>query len=396
LPPCGSTGIGQFLAVSVQKERQIYEHLRDMLPDAPTRLFVHMMMDLEWAYFQNQPTYAYPRQIRRMRKLASLYPGQLIGFVAFDPYRGSDNTRAAEAAFQDVRGALDAGFAGVKLYPPTGYRATGNIDHAIEHDVIGGIDSELDGATIDARLARIIDHCCDPQQDIPILSHCTPVGFERLKDVSLAWYGNIPYVGNADNHGSGLLSDPRGWLDVLESSPARGNLRLCLGHAGDHESWLLRGGSAFALTKPSGIRGLREFAHQVYLLCRRFPNVYCDLSHMTEVLSPEDNHRARRSLVALLKVLSQNDQPTDEYRYPFFTKIMFGTDYFMPNEEGTYGCLFHVMDTIFSDTGIPSSYRRAFFFENARRYLNLPGYIRRCGNKLIRAEVEQLQRVVDA
>ena len=126
--------------------------------------FVHHMMDMEHAY-QDRPDYPYLRQLRRMRALARCFPGRVLGFAAFEPFR--------PGAFRIVREAMENGFCGVKFYPPSGYRPVDN--------EVTGITGD-DPREIDRRNHELFAYCVN--HDVPILAHCTAGGMERIPGVT--------------------------------------------------------------------------------------------------------------------------------------------------------------------------------------------------------------------
>ncbi|MDZ4798055.1 MAG: hypothetical protein SGI92_07830 [Bryobacteraceae bacterium] len=347
-----------FLGQAQASEIELTEAYQAMVPSH--LLLVHHMMDLDVPY-RDHSVFDYGRQIRRMRKLSSLYPGKVLGFVAYDPYRGD---------LAGVQGALSGGFAGVKLYPPTGYRPIGNATPAMSRITrdIGG----LDGTEMDRRLLAVYDFCLAPgaapgiESGIPILFHCNDSGFERDSKMKVPEYCNEATT----VEGTGNLSDPRALVDLFTRDGGKyAGLRICLGHAGGHQ-WTDEGASFDSSL--CDIAKAKSFCHAVYLLCRRYEHVYCDFGHMVEVMHAPVADRLICRLVALASV----DEPDSVNKYRFFDKVMFGSDYFMPNEYGTYKKYAQQMIHIFEQDGLTSVSDR-FFMHNATRYLNLTGFLSR-------------------
>lgn len=72
-------------------------------------------------------------QINLMGRFAGLYNGRLHGLVPFDPWREVLHGLGAEEASQSAlgeaeRGIVEEGAVGVKIYPPMGFRPTGNAE----------------------------------------------------------------------------------------------------------------------------------------------------------------------------------------------------------------------------------------------------------------------------
>lgn len=357
----------KFIAEATSCEYERVENYQKLVPGQ--LLTVHHMMDLDRPYFNDDSTIPYPRQITRLRKLASLYPGKILGFVAFDPYRGETKI---------IKDALERGFAGVKIYPPTGYRPIGNDDPAISKitHAIGGVS----GNDIDGRLLEVYDLCLG--LNAPLMFHCTESGFERDEEM------HVPVYGSKDKtaEGTGNLSDPRAYVDLLDRGGNYAQLRLCIGHAGGHD-WIKE--KLYCHPEHADIRTAHSFCHAAYLLCRRYKNVFCDFGHLTEIIDPEHRKRFVENLIELLK----QDEPSDLNPCRFFDKIMFGSDYYMPNEYGNYREFAEAMIDAFSEKPLKGQADK-FFIDNAKRFLNLRSFLDR-KPKLINSERNALLKLID-
>src|SRR6185436_3531182 len=234
-------------------------------------LFIHHMMDMQKWYPPGGPVYkvASTQQVR-MRDLEKSANGRLLGFVAFDPRRGADGLRI-------VKSALQSGAIGVKVYPPNGYKPIGNEE-----------------AKIDGAMASLFDYCED--QQVPILTHCTPSGFEAQ-----------PFV-------SGCNADPEYWRPVFRKWES---LRVCFGHGGGESGWV--GGTKRSKCDRKD-QPLPPFARTVAELCQ-YPNVYCELAFFGGL-----KHQAVRDALAVtLRDWTQPDAGRILRR-----KICYGTDWHMP------------------------------------------------------------------
>jgi hypothetical protein len=144
-------------------------------------------------------------KISRLGMLGRLREGTLAHvhpFVGFDPRSEYRSRRAGDvlSALEIVRLAVERfGFIGVKLYPPMGFRPTGNAP----------------GPEMDAEQASAVNSILDElftwceREDVPVTAHC-----------------------NASNEARSdyrLFSAPALWAEVLDAHP---NLRLNLGHFG--------------------------------------------------------------------------------------------------------------------------------------------------------------------
>jgi predicted TIM-barrel fold metal-dependent hydrolase len=317
-------GIGgglAFVGNMMAKERTLVNRVRENTPGAG--LFVHLMMHMDPS-FEDTSYYSYPRQIARVRALCA-HPyvgGRVCAFVAFNAYDAS--------SVATVKRALHNGFVGVKFYPPMGYRASGNTS-------VLPWRGDVTPAVIESRVRELFALCVS--LDVPIMAHCTPQGME------------------ADPRGkSGLNSDPVHWRSVLREHPS---MRLCFAHAGDHAEWFESG------------RGPTAWRDAVVDLCVQHEHVYCDLSHMGDVLAarPGNPDVGRDALRASLRAVI-GGQPR------FAEKIMYGSDYPMPLPAKGWKRFYPRMRSVFDDRTLEPHIAHVFY-ENARRYLAMGAFLRR-------------------
>ena len=144
-------------------------------------------------------------QVEVMARIAALEQRALVlNFVAYCPLR---DAMTGGQALADVEWAVRRrGCTGVKIYPPAGFRPTGNAGISFAHGKVpagppGG------GAAIDARLDALYHWCAD--NDVPIMSH------------------GAPSMGAGP--GTAMYAEPALWVPVLDRHPT---LRVNLGHFG--------------------------------------------------------------------------------------------------------------------------------------------------------------------
>jgi len=320
----------RFLATLMQDEVSIVRLAERTYPDVD--LMVHHLMDLEHAY-DDRPSLPNDGQIERLQPLARLFPGRLLDFVAFDPFRRN-------AALPVVRAAIESGAAiGVKFYPPSGYRAAGNGPWPPKPSwwkfaqraqwnarYAGWQGTDLD--RINDRLFAWAE-----ANGVPILAHCTPEGFEAVA-------------------GYGEMADPRYWRPVLERFP---KLRLVLAHAGGGESWF--GDGAWT--------GEADFDQRAWDLATRYENVYLDFSYSNEVLDPVK----LAALAARFRVLLP---PSGDSRRPYALgdKVLYGSDWHMVSLLDGRKEILAALEGLFADPAL-AAYRVRFFAGNAVRFLRL-------------------------
>jgi predicted TIM-barrel fold metal-dependent hydrolase len=320
----------RFLGTLMKNELEIVRAARQDYPGVD--LMVHHLMDMERPY-GDAPSLSLARQHERLPPLARRFPGQILGFVAFDPFRRA-------AALPAVAAALQSGAAlGVKFYPPSGYRAAGNGAWPDKpswwklalRDQWGARYRGWSGEDLDRVTRDFFAYC--QRHDVPILAHCTPDGFEAAE-------------------GYGAMGDPRYWRAVLEKFP---RLRLTLAHAGGGESWFSDGTWT----------GDADFDQRAWDLATRYEHVYLDLSYSDEVLDPGSLAALRRRLTALLA-----RQPDPSRPFPLGDKLVYGSDWHMVAVLDERARIFAALRGLFDEPAL-TPYRARFFAGNAARYLRL-------------------------
>ena len=318
----------KFLLLMLSSEAALRESLLSgYRPEQNVGLVLHLMMDMQKAYSNEEPYYPfYKKQIKRMADLVDGSGGRVVGLVAFDPRR-SDGLKI-------VKYGLACGNCGVKIYPPMGYLPFGsNPDQT-------------------ARFRELYRYCC--AERIPVLTHCTAVGFEARK-------------------GFGPLSDPDNWTPVLQEY---GNLILCYGHAGgggarnrtpdDEEEVCFPGW--FAKDDAEWLDE-RNFARKVVAHCLEYPHVYCDFSYFHEMLADD-------SKACSFKRHFVDAYQDDGHPYHFADKAMFGSDWHMPSMAWRTADYLDFFIEIFEHP-VLKPHRDKFFHKNALRFLKLESFLNR-------------------
>jgi len=327
----GFSAFLQFTKTMMTDEASIVWAAMEEYPEVG--LFVHHMMDLDKTYAWKSRI-SFETQISRMQSLDGMFPGRLLHFVAYDPYR-------KKGALASVQRGIKMGAMGVKFYPPSGYSALGNViraapadKHSTAYAQWSSRYSGLTGTNLDSNNVALFQYCSTNQ--IPIFTHCSPKGFE------------------AANH-YGEHGDPKHWEMVLKQFP---QLRLCFAHAGGVEGWV--GTNCWCATNES-------YGETVYRLCRTYENVYCDTGYLEEILVPEK----RTEFVTRLKAALSGSANAP---YSFANKVMYGTDWHMIVKVPGHKDYLKTFQRIFEDPALVP-YRSRFFSGNAARFLKLKEYV---------------------
>lgn len=309
---------------------------------------VHHMMDMEWAYVVNgasykqvHPDYDYAtEQIPLMSKLGDEFNGAILGFAAFDPRHENWKSLAMEA--------IERGYVGFKFYPAMGYRPIGETKVFGRNDPVSQV--------VIAQRVKDFFLWCVTDQSIPVFTHCTPIGFQtRFKE--------------------GLNTTPKYWRELLESDPKLRTLRLCFGHAGGGQATredLDANGkkqtiSYHGWTAEPGAWGPGNFAFDVAAMCREFPNVYCELAYITELIERSVEEREIRKAALQRNLGLACEGPGD---YKFLNKVSYGSDWNMPSMVDHPRAYLNVFLDIFESNSVLNPATEEFFWGNAFKFMN--------------------------
>lgn len=277
----------------------------------PIRVITHMM-DLAPVYNQSpdgkQLIDYVNEQIPRTRAFTR-QSSHANYFIAYNPYRNHWRGGKQGDALAIVKDAVrNQGAAGVKVYPPSGYRAAGNVPQKrpctlatkfpgsqwdARYVPLGGVDA---GSALDGEMEKLLLWCT--ANDVPVFTHCGHGEFEARK-------------------GYGIYhADPTYWKQYLESHPEKDGspcrLKLCLGHAGGSDYWY-------------GCGDHFDWGKIVFELCATYPNVYCEITSGNEILN------ADRRAFFVERIAESIKDSRKNFRYDFGKKILYGSDWPQPD-----------------------------------------------------------------
>jgi len=253
-------------------------------------------------------------QVRVMGKLSrNQKRGRLVhGYVAFNPLRYA--LRGPQALDLVKEAIEEHGFLGAKLYPPMGFRVSGNegatpnLDDLLTY--LGGpYTSDRVGFTrrVDQGLVLLFDYCA--ANDVPVMAHTNPT--------------NLAYYTYHDR------PNPAYWREVLRQRP---RLRVNFGHFG---------GAA----RRSDDDGHRDYAwaREIIQLFANYPNTYGDFGDYEGIL--ETNLREMADLATFLRELDPMQTALMRKR------LLFGTDWEMLGRTPNYHLfaskmLYFMVDTL--------------------------------------------------
>lgn len=106
-----------------------------------------------------------------------------------------------------------------------------------------------------------------------------------------------------------------------------------------------------------------NYAYVVVKLCTTYPNVYCEMAYITELLADDPS---RETFDIVLSNLNRAREMNG--KYDFMTKVAYGSDWHMPELVTNARRYLEVWFRIFS---LPDykCYREQFFWRNGKAYL---------------------------
>ena len=101
-------------------------------------------------------------------------------------------------------------------------------------------------------------------------------------------------------------------------------------------------------------------------MCRRFPNVYCEITTHAELVAP-NNQAFFVDRLAKSFHDSQRDAEGKPYRFSFAKKLIYGTDWYLPDASERETVLVATQQAFLHEK-LQRHYKN-YFFGNALRYL---------------------------
>ena len=264
-------------------------------------------------------------------------PTMLHSFAPFNPLHQLVATKegwsSGEQPMELVKHAvMDAGFVGVKLYPPMGFLPTDNQHHEITVPArFGGFPDFQLG--LDQALGELYAWC--QEHDVAVMAHSTN--------------------SNAAVAGGGERAHPVHWARVLERHPG---LRLNLAHFGGFEE-IFR--APAGRTVPPSASWEHAFGRLIKAGER---TVYGDLSYLHEYLGRNVDAAQRARLRALTREYLDQFDPTVEH-------WLYGSDWILLAREFGYEEYLSTLASLLDALHHDAAASRRFFKWNAVRYLGL-------------------------
>lgn len=287
-------------------------------------------------------------QLEAVKDIKRYYPKNFFPFLGIDPRHksGMDLVNWSKSYFEmglQKDGITFPYFSGIKLYPALGFFA------------------------FDPRLNELYAYA--EKNQLPIITHVTRVGSQYIgnkiteliplkpamiltenpsQEVLTAqeniynriqiYYNQKWVVDNklGDNDKAcDLFSHPENYIPLLEKFP---RLKICLAHMGGSNEIIDNS------DKDPDMKQIRRFDSQLWCdrirdMMVRYPNLYTDISY---TLSDLDNTTIRAAIVRFLNTL-------DDQGKPLAKRVLFGTDFFMTEQEKCESDLYKLAKEELSD-----------------------------------------------
>ncbi len=325
----GAKRYASFLQIGKSKSQlEVFEDLVQQYDD-PNIKFVALTMYMEKCGADSSES-GYEGQLEEILTVKKQYPDNLLIFLGIDPRwkNSGPQLRDEVVRYFENKLVINAGrsvypFAGLKLYPSTGfYVFHENLKETFEWAAENGV---------------------------PVLSHCNYLGGIYNNDTTfvqgnlnpLNVYTGKPYAdefpgtngpqyfqskgfwkwlmgtrkNDSNKNSCSYFLEPASYKSLLKAfaQPPRKPLKLCLAHFGGDDQIMAEHGG-----KPTGtLYGMvqKNWCAQIKELLTEYPNVYTDISY---ALSDPDTHQP---------VFTELNTPA------YGERILFGTDFFLTERK---------------------------------------------------------------
>lgn len=321
-------------------QREVFEKLKLHYGNEEMR-FVALSLYME-AMGAGSSISGYEGQLEDLLVVKRMYPDQLIAFLGVDPRWKSSGVELRDAVIKhfettlEVKGKKYYPFAGIKLYPSTGFyifdqklfpllewAANNHVPVLCHCSYLGGIFNN-DAQQIKAQLNSWLAYGYDMSYE----NYCLEQGLlppEYASETDLRrWLVGKNETSNNKLSCSYFL-EPASYEPVLAYFQKKGTpLKLCLAHFGGVEQLLeatKQASTASLAQRPRGVKPVNWF-NQITELMAKYPHLYTDVSY---TLFDRQAHEA------LCEVAKK----------PIYqSRVLFGTDYYMTEQEQAEGDTF--------------------------------------------------------
>lgn len=341
-------------------------YLEGQTPTAtrPSLIVNHLVDYDRWLNDSPSPQSSFEKQFRLWSRVRDRYRKNvdLRTFAGFCPLKQAHDRRSGRrhSHLDQIKEAYERGdIAGVKLYPPMGFRALGNAQRTwpAEFQARDGVRD---------RIVRDWESAPNPASAPEHLGHALD---DALRELYLWAGGQIPILAhagpsNAPAHRFEENANPEHWLAATREFP---DLRLTLGHFVSNAVTFIRDMETGRSSSLWALGATRELIRD---RGGRQSNVFVDISYTEELLTVEAqaNDYATRFFRELKRYcLGDGGDGPD----PDMSQIVFGSDWIMLGMEPRHKQYLEIMrDGMVAATWHPDEIERVCY-SNARRWLGL-------------------------
>jgi predicted TIM-barrel fold metal-dependent hydrolase len=320
-------------------QHDVFEHILHNCSYNPDTRFIILTLNMDHMG-AGVSEMVFEGQVKEVARLRAKYPSQVLPFLGMDARAGTANLSKliADNIFVDQATGETGAFIGLKFYPALGY------------------------FPFDQRLAPAYEAA--REYELPMMTHCTKTGsyyvgkrtlqmtqvptFDAVNPVTgilekpdYKTEFSIKIKGN-DMDESAVFGQPRAWRFVLGHKPEWNNLKICFAHMG--------GSNEFFSGKPN------NWLSQILGMMCFYPKTYTDISYILSYQYKKKNYKFYTSLLSLLdgsyfkdsankithpwtgadiSVAEAVKDPKMQYWSTIPERILFGTDFYMTEQEGS-------------------------------------------------------------
>lgn len=297
---------------TMSSQQMVFENILQYYPEGSRFVVLSLNMD----YMGAGPSeLTYQGQIDQIIQIRRFYPDRCLPFLSIDPRMG---TGSDILSFIEKYVGQGLPFIGIKIYPALGF------------------------FPFDNRLKKMYAFC--EELEVPIITHCTPTGafFLGKLNAAMGMPEPITYTDEkGESHKPMLLLphhfrtnnndkecdvflQPENWSTVLAKYP---KLKVCFAHMGGV-------GEIFKKSKPNMPSSWYE---DLKSLMATYENVYTDVSYTlyNKKAWQEIKNFLEGTIISTVVPWRNNYGREMNFLETMKDRIVFGTDYFMTEQEDT-------------------------------------------------------------
>lgn len=310
--------------------------------DSSVRI-VGLTMNMD--YMDNHISYrqiSFAAQLEGVKDIKRYYPANFFPFLGIDPRHksGNDLVNWAKQYFLtglEHNGTVYPFFSGIKLYPALGFfpfdtklEAIYAYAEANELPIITHV-TRVGSQYIGNRITDLIPHT--PAMMMPDQFSQNAIQAQNNIYQRIAAYYQKGWIVNNDrgdnDYSCDLFSHPENYIPILEKYP---NLKICLAHMGGSNE------IASPVEKDASLAEIRTVDPELWFdrimsMMIEYPNLYTDISY---TVSDLDRPVVLNRILQFLATSDKNGVPLSE-------RVLFGTDFFMTEQEKCESDLYRLM-----------------------------------------------------